>query len=278
MTFTRAHSPWATREPRRPRSCCCLSSCSRWSAHSCACSAAGAANVLGSRVRQMAPTVAAVIAAAAFAAPLYWMRISALGPEKDIFAYLFPLSSQGFLPATWTIANFTDVLDTGFLSTTGNSLLVAAVTTVGGLAIAIPSAFALSVLRFRFRRVLFAIIVLSFSVPFDVVAVPLSGVFRDWNLDNTYTGLILPGLGNGFAIFLLRQFFLAVPLFFQEGARLGGATLWRIMWGIYVPLSRPAIIGAALIIFTNPWQAYFGPLLVVPEPNMQLAPITFANP
>jgi len=233
--------------------------------------------VLGPRVRQMAPTVAAVIAAAAFAAPLYWMLISALRPEKDIFAYLFPLSSQGFLPATWTIANFTDLLDTGFLSTTGNSLLVAAVTTVGGLAIAIPSAFALSVLRFRFRRVLFAIIVLSFSVPFDVVAVPLSGVFRDWNLDNTYTGLILPGLGNGFAIFLLRQFFLAVPLSLQEAARLDGATWWRIMWGIYVPLSRPAIIGAALIIFTNQWQAYLWPLLVAPDPKMQLAPIALAN-
>src|SRR5260370_36147344 len=110
MTFTRAHSPWATREPRRPRSCCGLSSCSRWSAHSCACSAAGAANVLGSRVRQMAPTGAAVIAAAAFAAPLYWMLISALRPEKDIFAYLFPPTNQRFLPATSPLANFTDLL------------------------------------------------------------------------------------------------------------------------------------------------------------------------
>lgn len=227
--------------------------------------------------RRLVGALPAALIALAFFAPTYWMTISALRPEHDIFAFFDPLSLQAFAPRSWTLDHFDGLVDAHFLRSTWNSILVAALTTAIGLAMSIPAAFAFAVLRFPGRNALFAIVVVAFSIPFDAIAIPLSGLFRDWGLDNTYAGLVLPGLGNGFAIFLLRQFFAAIPPSLSEAARLDGASWWRIVWRIYVPLSRPAIVGAAMVLFIYQWQAYLWPLLEATDPSKQLAPITLAG-
>ena len=81
------------------------------------------------------------------------------------------------------------------------------------------AAFALAVIEFPLRGLVFMIMVVSFLIPFDAIAVPLFGIMRDMRLQNTYTGLILPGVGNGLAVFLLRQFFLGIPKELREAGR-----------------------------------------------------------
>ncbi|WP_423921375.1 carbohydrate ABC transporter permease [Frigoribacterium sp. 2-23] len=139
------------------------------------------------------------------------------------------------------------------------------------------AAYGLSAFAFRGRTALFSIVILSFLIPFDAIAIPLAEIFRAWDLQNTYTGLILPGLGNGMAIFLLRTFFLAIPAELVEAGRMDGLRAWGIFTRIYLPLSRPALIGAGLILFFFQWQAYVWPLLMGTDREHILGPIALSN-
>jgi ABC-type glycerol-3-phosphate transport system permease component len=118
---------------------------------------------------------------------------------------------------------------------------------------------------------------LSFLIPFDAIAIPLADLFRGWNLQNTFAGLILPGLGNGMAIFLLRTFFLSVPKELVEAGRLDGLGWWGLFRRIYLPLARPALIGAGLILFLFQWQSYVWPLLMGTDTAHIVGPVALSN-
>lgn len=212
-----------------------------------------------------------------FGLPVLWMVSSSLRPGRDIFANLSELSIFLLVPKEWTLDNYAAVATGPFGLAVANSLIVTAVTVVVGLLISAMAAFALAVLKFRGAAMLFAVIVLSFLVPFDAIAIPLAGLFRDWHLNNTYVGLILPGIANGFTIFILRQFFLGIPSELTEAARVDGLSWWGIFLRIYLPLSRPALIGAGFTLFLFQWQAYLWPLLIGTTPDKTLGPIALAN-
>jgi putative chitobiose transport system permease protein len=169
------------------------------------------------------------------------------------------------------------VVQSGFLTNLGNSLLVAIITVTVGLAISSLAAFALAVIPFRGATAVFGIVVLSFLVPFEAIAIPLARNFDNWGITDTLFALILPGLGNGLAVFTLRQFFLGVPRSLAEAAHLDGAGWLRIYWNIYIPLCRPALIGAGLILFLFQWQAYLWPILVISQQQLDLAPVAIAK-
>ncbi len=209
--------------------------------------------------------------------PLIWATASALRPGDEIFKYLSPLSVWSLLPRQPTLGNLHVLWNGAFARAMANSLIVAGVTVVLGLLLCSAAAFALAVLRFPGRKVVFALMVVSFLIPFDSIAVPLATLFRGFNLQNTYAGLVLPGLGNGLAVFMLRQFFLGIPRVLSEAAMVDGLGWWGIYTRIYLPLSRPALIGAGLILFVFQWQAYLWPLLIAPAPRVHVVAIAIAN-
>jgi ABC-type glycerol-3-phosphate transport system permease component len=210
-------------------------------------------------------------------APLLWAGIGAFRTEQDIFKYMNPLSWRSLIPVPFTLDNVHIVLQSSFPRALLNSTLVTAATIALGLAVCVPAAFALSVLKFRGQGLVFAVILLSFLIPFDSIAIPLSATFRTLHLQDGYLGLILPGIGNGLAIFQLRQFFLNIPLELKEAARLDGMNWFGVMTKIYVPLAKPALIGAGLLLFVFQWQSYLWPLLIAPDPQLIQAPIAIAN-
>jgi putative chitobiose transport system permease protein len=217
------------------------------------------------------------IIAVLFVLPLWWTVASALRPQRETFATISPVSLWTLVPRDLSLSNFGRLFDTGFGRAMVNSSVVTAGTLVGGLAICATAAFALAVLKFPGRGVFFAVMVVSFLIPFDAIAIPLMSIFRGAHLDNSYAALILPGIGNGFAVFLLRGFFLGVPVELAEAARVDGLGWWGVFWRIYLPLSRPALIGAGLILFVFQWQAYLWPLLIAPDPQMKVAPVAIAQ-
>ncbi|MER7809959.1 carbohydrate ABC transporter permease [Streptomyces sp900116325] len=229
-----------------------------------------------SALRHM-PLFTAVVIGVLFALPLLWVLAGSLRPGDKVLAGLDRVSWHSLIPTDATLHNYVTLFQGDFGRAVLNSIGVAAATVLLGLALSATAAFALSVFRFRGRGLVFAVILLSFMIPFDAIAIPLSDIFRDWGLQNTYTGLILPGIGNGLAIFLLRQFFLAVPRELVEAARMDGLSWWGVFTKIYVPLSRPALIGAGLTLFTFQWQSYMWPLLVGTEPDKQLGPIALGT-
>lgn len=228
-------------------------------------------------LRRLLPSGAGLVIGLLFALPLWWVLAGSLRPGDQVLAQLSELSWRSFVPTDLTFANYTALLDDGFGRAVLNSVFVAAVTVVVGLLISAAAAFAFAVFEFPGRGVLFAVVLLSFMIPFDAVAIPLSSLFRAWDLQNTYAGLILPGIGNGLAIFLLRQFFLAIPRELVEAARIDGLGWWGVFRRIHLPLSRPALIGAGLMLFLFQWQSFMWPLLIGTEPDKQLGPIALGN-
>lgn len=226
------------------------------------------------RVLQMAVIIALGLL---FLLPLYWVVVSSLRPEDDIFRYLSPLQIRTFIPDRLTFANVIDLWSGPFARAIFNSLIVATVTVIAGLAICAPAAFALAAIEFPGRTIVFIVMIISFLIPFDAIALPLYYIMQGFHLQNTYVGLILPGVGNGLAVFLLRQFFLALPKELQEAAMVDGMGWFGIFWRIYLPLSRPALIGAGLIMFIFQWQAYLWPLIIAPGTNYKVAAVAIAE-
>jgi putative chitobiose transport system permease protein len=230
-------------------------------------------NILGRTVL----TILAIVISLAFLAPVLWLIASTFRSATETFASSSPLSWNVLWPQEFTLVNLESAVDSGFMTAVGNSLLVATVTVVVGLAISAAAAFALAVVPFKGRNAVFTVVVLSFLVPFEAIAIPLSRGFSEWGLTNTLLALILPGLGNGLAVFTLRQFFLGIPHSLSEAAHLDGANWFRIFWSIYLPLTRPALIGAGLILFLFQWQAYLWPILVTSNASLDLAPVAIAK-
>ena len=222
-------------------------------------------------------TLLAITVGIAFLVPLWWTFINSLRPGAETFSYLNPLTWQTFFTLTPTLDNYIALLDSDLWRAILNSLFVSVVTVVAGLVVCATAAYGLSAFRFRGRGVLFSVVILSFLIPFDAIAIPLASMFRDWNLQNTFIGLILPGIGNGMAIFLLRTFFLAIPEELVEAGRLDGLGWWGIFTRIYLPLSRPSLIGAGLMLFLFQWQAYVWPLLMGTDEAHIHGPVALSN-
>ena len=218
-----------------------------------------------------------VLCAILFILPLWWVTVSALRPENDIFRYLSPLSWGTLLPLNFTLEHVVELWSGPFRQAIMNSIIVTSVTIVFGLAICSMAAFALAVIEFRGRTLVFIVMVVSFLIPFDAIAVPLYQTLRNMNLQNTYVGLVLPGIGNGLAVFLLRQFFLGIPKELREAAMIDGMGWFGVFWRIYLPLSVPALISASLILFVFQWQAYLWPLLIAPAPEYKVAAVAIAQ-
>jgi putative chitobiose transport system permease protein len=223
------------------------------------------------------PTLIAVVIGLLFVLPLLWVLGGSLRPGSEVLAGLGDLSWRSLVPTDATLDNYVTLFRGDFGRAVLNSVLVASLTVGIGLLLSASAAFALAVFHFRGRGLVFAVILLSFMIPFDAIAIPLSSAFRAWDLQNTYAGLVLPGIGNGLAIFLLRQFFLSVPRELVEAARIDGLGWWGIFRRVHLPLSRPALIGAGLTLFTFQWQSYMWPLLIGTEPGKQLGPIALGT-
>lgn len=222
-------------------------------------------------------TLLAAVIGLAFVLPAVWILIGSFRPTEDIFESLSPVSWDLFIPSRVSLENYTTLLtSSGFAIALANSLLVCVLSVVFGVLVSMAAAYALSVFRFPGRDLLFAVVVISFMVPFEAIAIPLSQLFTDWNLTNTLIGLILPGIGNGLAIFNLRQHFLNIPASYREAAMLDGATEPRILFFLYAPMSGPALINSALLIFLAQWTAYLWPLLIISDNDLQLAPVALA--
>src|SRR4051794_9399246 len=223
-------------------------------------------------------TAVAVVVSVAFVLPAVWILIGSFRPNLEILTSWSPLSWRLVIPSRLTLENYTHLLvDSGFARALLNSFVVCIASVLIGLAMSAMAAYALAVYHFPGRSAVFAVIVISFMVPFEAIAIPLAQQFTTWGLGNTMTGLILPGIGNGLAIFNLRQFFLGIPTSYREAAMLDGASEPRILFSLYVRLSGPALTNSALLIFLGQWTAYLWPLLIVSDNRLQLAPVALAG-
>lgn len=150
-----------------------------------------------------------------------------------------------------------------------NSLVVTSAIVVGQLCISSLAAFGLSRLRFRGRDTLFTLFVLSMMFGGSVTQIPVFLLMRDLGWLDTYAALIVPGLSSAFSIFLLRQFFMQIPMELDEAARIDGAGPFRIYASITMPLSKTALATCGTFTFIAVWTDFFWPLLATSSVQMR---------
>ena len=219
-----------------------------------------------------------MLVAALFILPLMWAIAASFSPNELVFKYAYPFSWRALLPNDFTLQAYANLFERDFgLSLTNTFLLGVIVVTVGGMVNAMAG-FAFARFSFRGKRALFvAIILITFLVPIDLTAIPRFILVRDLGWINTWGALIVPGLANSLVIFLFRQFFEEIPQDLIDAARVDGATWLSVFVRIILPLSRPVMITAALLMFLSQWDAFFWPLLVAPHPDLRLVQVEIAN-
>lgn len=157
-----------------------------------------------------------------------------------------------------------------------NSLFVALVTTVGQVVFSALAGYAFARLHFKFRNVLFLLILITMLVPPQVNIIPLFFLMRQLNWINTYQALILPGLFGGFGIFMMRQYFLGLPKDLEESAKIDGCNLFSTFFKIVLPLALPVIATLAIFTFVTSWNSFMWPLIVTNTESMRTLPVGLA--
>jgi len=195
-----------------------------------------------------------------FAAPFLWLLSTSIKSPGELFA-IPPV----LIPKNPRWQNYQDVFDTiNFFRLVGNTLLITALTVAGILFSAPLVAYACSHIEWKGSKIVFAIVVGTLLLPYQVTMVPLYVTFSKMGLVGTYVPLILPAFlsaGAGFYIFMLRQFFLTIPPSLAQAARIDGASEFRIYAQIMIPLCKPVLVTVGVFVFLASWSDFLGPLL-----------------
>ncbi|MGV9412291.1 carbohydrate ABC transporter permease [Nocardia sp. NPDC003693] len=181
-------------------------------------------------------------------------------------------------PDPATAANFATVLDQGLGRAVLVTALMTAFITFGQLICSIMAAYAFARLSFPGRDVLFGVYLGTMMVPAAVTLIPLYLMFARLELLNTFWALVLPFVfGSPYAIFLLRQYFRAIPAEIIDAARIDGARTLDILVSVVVPMSRPIIATLALITVVAQWNNFMWPLVAVGGPKWQVLTVATAT-
>lgn len=212
--------------------------------------------------------------------PLYWLFVTSLTPA----AATLKLPPQ-MLPTNPTLQNFVDILrfsGTGklelpfmaepvkmarlllwFLNTT----FYAAVSTALHVVFDSMAGYAFAKRKFPGSNLFFWLILAALMIPGQVTLVPLYLMVVKMGLNNSFLGLILPGLADVIGIFLLKQFIQTIPRELEEAARIDGASEIGIYAGVIMPLSVPALAVTAIFSFQRYWNAFLWPLVITQSPD-----------
>jgi multiple sugar transport system permease protein len=215
-----------------------------------------------------------LIGAIAALVPFYYMVIGALQRKRDTSLLgLLPL------PQNLTFENFAEINESvNLFGSLLNSLIFAAGVVGCTLVFGLLVGYALAVLSFRGRGIVFALVLLVQAIPFQLLMIPLYVmVVRYFGLADNFIGMILPFAINSVAVLVFRQYFLQIPRDIFDAARIDGAGELRILLFIAVPLVRPAVLTAMLVTFIGPWNEFLWPFLVTKDATKQTLAVSLAN-
>lgn len=203
--------------------------------------------------------------------PIYWLLTSAVKFPDAIFDFQLP---DGLFPTRWRFENFADAWNAApFGRMYLNSIIVTVIGTALQICVAVLAAYGFSFLRFPAKGPLFLLMLGAMMVPGNVVLLPNYFTVAQLGWINTYPGLIVPGIGSVFAMFLLRQHMLTLPREVIEAATVDGASHGRILWSVVLPMSRPMVVTVVIISLVERWNDFIWPLVVTSTDSMRTLPI-----
>lgn len=214
-----------------------------------------------------------IVTALLWMTPSVGLLVSSFRPAVDVASSGWWTAFQ--TPFEFTLDNYADVLSQNRMGQSFlNSLIITIPGTVVPIMVAAFAAYAFAWLRFPGRNALFIFVVALLVVPVQMTLIPVLRLLTDLNLAGTFPAIWLAHTGYGlpFAIFLLRNFFGALPKELMESARLDGASNMRIFFRMVLPLSVPAIASLAIFQFLWVWNDLLMAMIYLQNP--ELAPMT----
>jgi len=216
-------------------------------------------------IRSILTHAALIPAAVIFLLPFLWMVSTSLKTDEQLFVY--PPIWIPHPVAWWNYPNTVTYIT--FFLYLRNTVIIAAAATIGELISCSLVAYSLARIPWRGRQVLFIITVATLMLPFQVTLIPLFLVFKHIGWVGDFRPLIVPHFfGSGLYIFLLRQFFMTIPMELSEAARIDGASEFRIYWSILIPLAKAALATVAIFEFIARWRDYLGPLIYLNDQKL----------
>jgi ABC-type glycerol-3-phosphate transport system permease component len=209
-----------------------------------------------------------IVLAIAMLFPYYYMAVNAFKGTRG-----FAADPYSLIPKTVSFESILYAWGTGQIgiylrnSALYATIVVAVQTLVNSLA-----AYAFARVHFPGRDTLFLGVLATMMLPYSVLLIPTYLIVWWLGLANTIAGVVIPGFASAYGIFMLRQFFLNIPMELEDAARIDGCNRLRIFFQIIMPLAQPALITVALFTFIGEWSSFIWPLVVLS--NYKLYPIT----
>lgn len=203
--------------------------------------------------------------------PIYWVLLSSLTAPQDTFASTNPLAP----PRDPTLDNYALAMESGLARYFVNSLVVV----VGAVALAVfaclLAAYVITRSRSRFARSSFSFFLLGLAIPSQAAIIPIFYLINKMRLYDTLTAVILPSAAFTVPIttVILVNFLRDIPGELFESMRMDGASNWRVLWALVLPLSRPALITVAIYDGMTVWNGFLFPLVLTEDPAVRTIPL-----
>jgi multiple sugar transport system permease protein len=212
--------------------------------------------------------------------PFLWIIVTSVETSSE--ALRFP---PDLTPHVLRFANYRDALNAApFGRFFWNSTVVAVTTVLSNLVLCSAAGYAFARFRFLGRGLLFAAIMITLMVPFQVTMIPQFLITR-WIGVNLLAGagighigsLIVPNAATAFGVFFLRQFFRTLPIEYEEAARVDGANRLTVLLRVVLPLSAPALATLAALTFLDSWNSFLWPLITINSTSASTLPLGLAT-
>lgn len=196
--------------------------------------------------------------------PMLWVLALSLKPNELLMS-----RADVFLGPPYTLENFGDILQSSMVFRwLGNSAIVALTQTAGVLVLSSLAGYGFARTEFPGRRWLYGLVLIGLAVPGQAIFIPLHRMMATLDLQNTHAGLILPGLAAPFGVYLMTQYFRAIPAELEEAALLDNASRFKTFWRVLLPLTLPAQATLGIFTFLGSWNDYVWPLVIATKPEM----------
>lgn len=201
--------------------------------------------------------------------PLVFIVLTSFKQQSEI--YTQPVT---WFPSEFNFDNYANVFErVPFLNYFHNSIIITVILCLVKIILGVISAYALSILRFPGRNLVFLLVISALMVPSEVTVISNYALVSQLGWRDTYQGIIVPLAGIAFGTFLMRNHFMSIPSELIEAARMDHCGHFRLLWKVLLPISMPTLVAFSMITVVNEWNQYLWPFLMAETDNSATLPI-----